>query len=293
MASLLLLLLRNGCRRESFLSWRFVAVTAIQEFNLLIQETIMTQVNSRQTPSPRFVPAGDATQVSTATSGPRARRVGQPLATAQDAFIASDAGAGRQGNRFLQGAGQGFQGIVDNVGDTIDNVRDRIDHAQHRFGLLSDAEKTFLRNNPHLLGPLNKATDRTVEIGEERGFGRNVFTDNGGNSFRHALWNALMTRELFKSDRRPFTSNETKLADALRKTEEYATAHEDTPKSSGLPKEMDLHNNHLGREIAGRILRENPNATEDQLADAIEFAMKDGALVMVDNGQLTHSTDPR
>lgn len=75
-------------------------------------------------------------------------------------------------------------------------------------------------------------------------------------SFRHGIWNAEMSILL-----------------GSKKAELFATAHEDKDvsgdESDGFPKiahkEMDLHNNEVGRYIG----EENGNASEDELADII------------------------
>lgn len=76
------------------------------------------------------------------------------------------------------------------------------------------------------------------------------------DAFRHGIWNAEMTILIGKE-----------------KAELFATAHEDKDttgnETDGFTKEehknMDLHNNEVGRNIG----EENPDATENEMADII------------------------
>lgn len=79
-----------------------------------------------------------------------------------------------------------------------------------------------------------------------------------GDAFRHAYWNALMTRHL--------TSFFAEL---------FATAHEDSPGQPAAERAMDLHNNAEGRRI-GMV---NPGATDAQLAALVMTALQQGRLV--------------
>jgi hypothetical protein len=70
--------------------------------------------------------------------------------------------------------------------------------------------------------------------------------------------------------------------------EQYATAHEGLPEDrvNQVRETMDLYNNEVGRRIAA----ENPNASDDELADLVTQAARDGELLVVDaNGNLAWS----
>jgi hypothetical protein len=84
--------------------------------------------------------------------------------------------------------------------------------------------------------------------------------DGHRDAFRHAYWNALMTKEF-----------------GAEWTKQYATAHEGLPGNPSNREAMDLYNNEVGRQIA----LSNPNATPEQLADLVEQAVKDGKLVVI------------
>lgn len=84
--------------------------------------------------------------------------------------------------------------------------------------------------------------------------------DNHNDAFRHAYWNALMARR-FGQDW----------------TENYANAHEGIPGNSEIREAMDLYNNAVGRRIAA----ENPDASDEEIANLIEQAVRDGEMVVV------------
>lgn len=96
----------------------------------------------------------------------------------------------------------------------------------------------------------NIATDQTLKKFNENGLG------DRSDAFRHGIWNAEMTVLIGKE-----------------KAELFATAHEDKAvtgnESDGYPKtahrDMDLHNNEVGRSIGEK----NMDASEDVMADII------------------------
>ncbi|WP_429001295.1 DUF6973 domain-containing protein [Vandammella animalimorsus] len=85
-------------------------------------------------------------------------------------------------------------------------------------------------------------------------------TDGHGDAFRHAYWNALMTREF-----------------GIEFAKQFATAHEGLADTSDA-EAMDLYNNEVGR----RIPMENPNASPQELADLVQDAVKNGEMVVID-----------
>ncbi|MDI3388250.1 hypothetical protein QIS99_18865 [Streptomyces sp. B-S-A8] len=93
--------------------------------------------------------------------------------------------------------------------------------------------------------------------------------DGHMDAFRHAYWNALMTKRF-----------------GPEWAEQYGTAHERLP---GNPKDreaMDLYNNEVGR----RIAMNNPNDTPAQLAAKIQSAVQLGTTVVMDrDGNLVAS----
>jgi len=93
--------------------------------------------------------------------------------------------------------------------------------------------------------------------------------DNHNDAFRHAYWNALLTRDFGE-----------------KWAAQFATAHEGLPNSLPTREAMDLYNNQVGREIAAA----HPLASPAQLADFIQQAISDGKLLVVDkSGNLAWS----
>ena len=95
--------------------------------------------------------------------------------------------------------------------------------------------------------------------------------DGHNDAFRHAYWNALMTRRF-----------------GGEWTEAFATAHEALPDNPEIREAMDLYNNEVGRHIP----LSNPNADDDELARLIRAAVDDGDLVVVgESGRLEYSNN--
>lgn len=93
--------------------------------------------------------------------------------------------------------------------------------------------------------------------------------DGHNDAFRHAYWNALMT-DRFGED----------FASAM------GTAHEGVPGNPGAREAMDLYNNEVGR----RIARDNPDASDSELADKVAEAVTNGEMVVIGaDGNLTWS----
>jgi hypothetical protein len=90
-----------------------------------------------------------------------------------------------------------------------------------------------------------------------------VQNDGQRDAFRHAYWNALLTKN--------FGENW---------TQQFTTAHEGAPGNPADREAMDLYNNEVGRQIA----LANPNASDEQLADLVQQAVTDGKMVVIDSG---------
>lgn len=119
---------------------------------------------------------------------------------------------------------------------------------------LTDSEKKLTIRYP--FDALKVDTARKIAIRQtEVKFGFNGLGDKS-DAFRHGIWNAEMTVLIGET-----------------KAEKFATAHEDKD-TTGIEtdgylksqhKEMDLHNNAVGREIGILVLE----STEEQIADVI------------------------
>lgn len=93
--------------------------------------------------------------------------------------------------------------------------------------------------------------------------------DGHRDAFRHAYWNALLTKEF-----------------GPEWTTQFTTAHEALPGNPAVREAMDLYNNEVGRQIAIN----NPNATNEELATLIRQAIDSGEMVVVDqDGSLAWS----
>lgn len=85
--------------------------------------------------------------------------------------------------------------------------------------------------------------------------------DGLGDAYRHAYWNALMTREFG--------------ADWAKKFSDAHEAVPDNPKSKAF---MDLWNNQIGIKVA----QENPGLSKQELANKIAEAVRNGEMVIID-----------
>jgi hypothetical protein len=85
--------------------------------------------------------------------------------------------------------------------------------------------------------------------------------DDHNDAFRHAYWNALMTRRIGEDF-----------------AHDYGYAHERVEGNTANREAMDLYNNTVGQRIAAN----NPSASEEELADLVESAIRNGEMVVLD-----------
>ncbi|MFA5123960.1 LysM peptidoglycan-binding domain-containing protein, partial [Zavarzinia sp.] len=103
------------------------------------------------------------------------------------------------------------------------------------------------------------------------GFDTWAQNDGHTDAFRHAYWNALMTKR-FGED---FAAR-------------FASAHEGLHGNPADREAMDLYNNEVGRRIATK----NPDASEEELADLVQQAIENGEMVVIDrDGELAWSDE--
>ena len=122
------------------------------------------------------------------------------------------------------------------------------------WNVLTDSEKRLCIRYPFDALKVNEAKNIATSQTEIK-FGYNGLGDRS-DAFRHGIWNAEMTIMIGKE-----------------KAELFATAHEDKDVtgnesdgySKSAHKEMDLHNNEIGRNIG----QNNLNASEDEMANII------------------------
>lgn len=112
--------------------------------------------------------------------------------------------------------------------------------------------------------------------------------DNEQNAFKHAYWNALMVKSFarYESAQRGGGKDlNTRLLSAAGWARRFADAHEQDipffPANTREQHDMDYRNNQVGRRIAMQILSRNPNATDQQLADAVMNALRRGQLTVI------------
>lgn len=84
------------------------------------------------------------------------------------------------------------------------------------------------------------ATVSTYKIAEEE-FPKIHGKLNKANAFRHALWNYLIAKSCSR-----YSKNEKKI---IRWTKDVVDWHEELFINKPLPREMDLHNNEIGRDL--------------------------------------------
>jgi hypothetical protein len=127
---------------------------------------------------------------------------------------------------------------------------------------LTDAEKRFVIAHPFAAKAFQAAASKALTDAQSR-FPSQCLHNGTGDAFRHAYWNALMVR-----------------AETEALAQEFADAHESNPDQPQAEREMDLHNNQIGRWIA----RDNPNATEAQIIDLVMNALNNGQLSVMEPG---------
>lgn len=106
--------------------------------------------------------------------------------------------------------------------------------------------------------------------------------DNHRDAFRHAYWNALMSREFGGHNAAAVGAGHERRPDEPGATPEHEARAE----------AMDLYNNKIGREIANSL---GPDASDGDVRTAVEQAVRDGKLVMFneDRTALVPSGVPR
>ncbi|MGV9263428.1 DUF6973 domain-containing protein [Kitasatospora sp. NPDC003701] len=111
---------------------------------------------------------------------------------------------------------------------------------------------------------------QAFDVSETKFSGVNGANDSHRDAFRHAYWNALMTKRFGEGWAR-----------------RYANAHEQLPGNPGDRESMDLYNNEVGRRIAAA----NPHASDEELARLVEEAVRRGDMVVIkpEGGALAYS----
>ncbi len=95
-------------------------------------------------------------------------------------------------------------------------------------------------SRPHFILPTIKATKDCIAI-STKNYGKLHHKNGPANAFRHAFWNYLIAKRCFNWQR-----NEEAVLVWAKKVTDW---HEDSFPNKKLPREMDLHNNEVGRFI--------------------------------------------
>lgn len=111
---------------------------------------------------------------------------------------------------------------------------------------------------PFFIGPTIKATKDCIRV-STKNYGKLHQKNGPANAFRHAYWNFLIAKRCLK-----WATNENSV---LKWAEKITDWHEDAFPNEVLARNMDLHNNRVGRQI----FQENQVISE---ADAIELFKK-------------------
>ncbi len=95
-------------------------------------------------------------------------------------------------------------------------------------------------SRPHFILPTINATKDCISI-STKNYGKQHHKNGPANAFRHAFWNYLIAKRCFK-----WQNNEEVVLAWVKKVTDW---HEDSFPNKKLPREMDLHNNEVGRFI--------------------------------------------
>ena len=126
-------------------------------------------------------------------------------------------------------------------------VEDTLDEAG-----LNEEEKALVYKDPIAAYNVKEAKEITVEYIDNY-YGRENDKDGTQvNAFRHAMWNAIMTDKI-----------------GTEKAKEFADAHEAFSNNPDEHKQMDLHNNELGRSIAMQYAGQGYDVFAEKIIEAI------------------------
>ncbi|WP_051947210.1 DUF6973 domain-containing protein [Muricauda sp. MAR_2010_75] len=112
-------------------------------------------------------------------------------------------------------------------------------------------------SRPHLILPTINATKDCITI-STKNYGKLHHKNGPANAFRHAFWNYLIAKRCHNWHR----NEEAVLAWAKKVTD----WHEDSFPNKKLPKEMDLHNNEVGR----FIFAQNTEKSEQEVLELLK-----------------------
>ena len=116
----------------------------------------------------------------------------------------------------------------------------------------NDAEKELAKKDYIAAYKVNQSKNITEEYIDKTYGKENDFDGTQVNAYRHAMWNAVMTDKMGEA-----------------KAKKFADAHEQIPDNPIDHKEMDLHNNELGRRIAIEYAGQGYDVFSKKIQEAI------------------------
>ena len=141
--------------------------------------------------------------------------------------------------------------------------------------------------HPLRVFPTIRATRKCVAACDEH-FGKRHHRNSPANAFRHALWNYYIAMECSKKDTR-----HNKILGWTQKITEW---HEVFSKNDVLAREMDLHNNRIGR----LLFEQDPNMQPEQIIALLKSKLMASVKVTatnelqsVDKLMFVHLIDPK
>jgi len=123
----------------------------------------------------------------------------------------------------------------------------------------------FIRHPLNLI-PTFLATYQTVKISNEH-YGTLHHKNNATNAFRHALWNFLIAKKCSA-----WRGNKRK---AIQWSAKITDWHEEFSPNEPLEKEMDLHNNHIGR----KLFIQNDEKSLDAFVNVLKEKVEESKLI--------------
>lgn len=136
-----------------------------------------------------------------------------------------------------------------------------VDSAIDSMEELNDAEKELAKSDYIAAYQVNEARKITAEYIDDVYGAQNDRDNTQVNAYRHAMWNAIMTDKM-----------------GAEKAKKFADAHEQFPDNPYASKQMDLHNNALGRKIA----QDYAGQGYDVFSIEIQNAIQNGEAVVIE-----------